>query len=127
MTDIANLTRRTDTMGVRDTEYHAFSLPEGLAYQYTELHSDGVRAIKVRLDRTVSEDGAFVTVWFARVDGAKTMGDVLWNRLDAVATPGYRWHYATVSFSHWSAPTAALGVCRDLVNRAMKSLVWDSE
>ena len=127
MTDIANLTRRTDTMGVRDTEYHAFSLPEGLAYQYTELHSDGVRAIKVRLDRTVNEDDAFVTVWFARVDGAETMGDVLWTELPHVDAPAFTWHYATVSHSHWSAPTAALAVIQDLVARAREFLVWDTK
>lgn len=127
MTDIANLIRRTDTMGVRDTEYRAFSLLEGLTYQYTELHSDGIRAIKVRLDRTVNKDNAFVTVWFARVDDAETMGDVLWTELPHVNSPAFTWHPHTVSYSHWSVPSNAVVVIQDLVNRAMKFLVWDSE
>lgn len=127
MASITDITRVTSGITLRDSEYTAFTLPEGLHYQYTEIHSDGTRAVKVRLDRTVSKDDATITVWAVRIDGHEAYLGVPWQKLFGVPAPDYDWHYAAVSHSHWSAPTVATTIAQDLVNRALGIMGWDSK
>lgn len=127
MTNLANITRTGTIISVRETEFRAVTTEDGIAYQYTEIHSDGVRALKAKMERGTDVEDSWVTVWFARVDTAETMGDVVWVELPTVGSPAFAWHIMTEAHGQYSPPTMASTVLNELVSRAIEALVWDGE
>ena len=133
MTNIENITRRTDSMTVRDVEYTAIDTEDGIAYRYTEIHSDGVRALRLTMERSTDPDMSWVTVWFARVDASGTAGTssvpagVMWVELSHVTTPASAWHHATQAYSRHMAPSLAATVLNELAIRAVVALAWDDK
>lgn len=141
MTNIENITRRTDSMTVRDVEYTAIDTEDGIAYRYTEIHSDGVRALRLTMERSTDPDMSWVTVWFARVDTSGTdvvvwwhpagtssvPAGVMWVELSHVTTPASAWHHATQAYSRHMAPSLAATVLNELAIRAVVALAWDDK
>lgn len=123
--EFANIIRTTDTIRVRESVYSALPLPEGLAYQYIEIHSDGVRAIRVRVDHCIDRDDSSVTMWFARVDDADFPNDIPWTELHRLSFPPYQWHENTMGYSHAAAPNTVVTLVEDIVRAALHALAWD--
>lgn len=124
MRNFVNITRHTDTITVRDTEYTAIDTEDGIAYRYTEIRSDGVRALKLTMERDTDPDMSWVTVWFARVDALGTAGTVSvpagvsWVELPHVTSPASAWH---------SAPSLQANILNELAIRAAVALAWDDK
>jgi hypothetical protein len=123
--EFENIIRTTDSIGVRESVYSALPLPEGLAYQYTEVHSDGVRAIRVRVDHCIDRDDSAITVWFARVDDVDFLNAIPWTELHRLDFPPSQWHAETVSHTHAAAPNTVVSLVEDAVRAALHALVWD--
>lgn len=115
-----------ETLVVRETTYVAQACAYGgYDYLYSEVRSDGTRALMVQVNRAPMPWDSWVRAFYARVDGLTKDQQPEWWLVHGMSRSATSWYDDTNASSAYAAPTAVEKLVKKISAAALHALCWD--